>query len=277
MVDVYGEHSRAPLNLPGPTTSDRWLGGASRGTAARARVYCFPHAGAGPSLFRTWQQDFPGDVEVVPVHLPGRERRFTEPPHFSVSDVVDAIAGEADRPFSFYGHSMGGLLAYEVTAQLHARDEPLPVSLHVGGCRAPHVRENGPLDGLSTLPDRELVARLGAAGGTSPEVLAEPDLVELLLPALRADFAWLDAYVHEDRPPIPVPIVSWLGDEDGAVPPEHSTGWERHTTAGCVVRTLSGGHFFLHEHTAVLAAALSSDLACGDPLGDELPARASTT
>ncbi|EHR61169.1 thioesterase II family protein [Saccharomonospora cyanea] len=228
---------------------------------AAVRLYCLPYAGGGASVFHDWPDLVGPDVEVHAVALPGRERRFGEDPEFDLTELAEAFAAHDDsRPFALYGHSLGGLVGFEVIRWLRRTGARLPVRLYAGACRAPHVRTPGPFLGLSRLPDDELVRQVADGGGIPAEVLAEPELMELVLPALRADFARIDDYEYVPGPPIEVPVVAFAGRTDHAVPLDQVRAWAPHTAAGFHLTVLDGGHFFLRESCEELVAALSADL-----------------
>ncbi|MEH0844042.1 thioesterase domain-containing protein [Micromonospora sp. CPCC 205711] len=227
---------------------------------APVQLFCLPYAGAGASAFRRWQEGIGADVEVLAVQLPGRENRISEDPAFTVADVATAIADRADRPYAVYGHSMGGRLGFEVARELRRAGRELPRRLYVGGARAPHVTAASLFDGLSTVDDDELLRRLGDGGGLPAELLAHPELVELLLPLLRADFGRVDGYRYLPGEPLPVPIVAFSGRRDRAVSREQSAAWAEHTAAGFTLREIDGGHFFLHDQLPDLLAAIRADL-----------------
>lgn len=237
-----------------------WFVSAGSRPQAPVRLFCLPYAGAGASAFRHWQGAFGADVEVLPVQLPGRENRISEDPRFTVADVAAAIAGRADRPYAIYGHSMGGRVGFEVVRELARTGGPLPLRLYVGGARAPHVDDASLFDGLSAVDDEELLRRLGDGGGLPPEVLAHPELVELLLPLLRADFGRVDSYRYVPGEPLPVPVVAFSGRADRAVSHAQSAAWARHTAAGFTLHEIDGGHFFLHDRLPELVAAIRGDL-----------------
>ncbi|MBO4138987.1 lantibiotic dehydratase [Micromonospora tulbaghiae] len=237
-----------------------WFVSAGSRPEAPVRLFCLPYAGAGASAFRRWAAEFGAGVDVVPVQLPGRENRITEDPRFSVADVADAVASRADRPYAIYGHSMGGRLGFDVVRELRRAGRPLPLRLYVGGARAPHADGPGPFDGLSRASDEELLRRLGDGGGLPADLLDHPELVELLLPLLRADFDRVDSYRHVPGEPLPVPIVVFAGRGDRAVSREQSAAWAEHTAAGFTLHELDGGHFFLHDRLPELAALIRADL-----------------
>ncbi|WP_326820146.1 alpha/beta fold hydrolase [Streptosporangium sp. NBC_01756] len=245
------------------TLTARWLRCARPLPHAALRLFCLPYAGAGAGVFHPWPAALAPDVEVVGVQLPGRENRIVEPAEIDLTELAAALAEAvaADgRPYALYGHSLGARLAFEVIRRLRRTGAPLPVRLYVGAARAPHLNASAMFDGLSRLSDDELVARVVAGGGVPGEVADEPELLELLLPTLRADFTWLDDYMYRPGAPLPVPITAFAGTLDRAVSTEQMTPWEQHTTAGFVLHHIDGGHFFLQDNLADLTALLAADL-----------------
>lgn len=230
---------------------------------AAVRLFCLPYAGGGASAYRRWPAAIGTDIEVIAVQPPGRENRIAEDPAFDRTELADAIAEDVagdDRPYALYGHSLGGWDAYETTRHLHRTGTRLPVKLYTGGCRAPHIPVTGTFAGLSTLDDDALVARVAEGGGLHEAILAEPELLELLLPALRADFTRLDQYTHTGGDPLPVPIVAYAARADTAVTRADIEPWDRHTTAGCVVHDVDGDHFFLLDDNSGLTDRIAEDL-----------------
>ncbi len=234
---------------------------------AAAQLFCLPYAGAGASAFHGWSGTIGPEIELLAVQLPGRENRIVEDPGFDVAELAEAVSARADRPYALYGHSLGGWTAFETVRHLHRAGARLPVKLYVGGCRAPHVRASGPFDGLSTVADDELLRRVAGGGGLSAEVLAEPELVELVLPVLRADFQRLDDYVFVEGEPLPVPLVAFAGRGDEVVPLADMTAWDRHAGAGLTVHEVDGGHFFLHHDDSRVTELLTKDLLSSLPGG----------
>jgi surfactin synthase thioesterase subunit len=241
--------------------TDHWFVCSRRRPQASSQLFCLPYAGAGASAFRGWPTAFGDAVEVHAVLLPGRESRYREPCTIEPHGIAAAIADRADRPFAIFGHSFGGRLAFDVTRALRQAGAPQPQRLYPSGCRPPHVRRNdGLLDGVADAEDGVLVDRLTATGGMPAELLAEPELLALLLPAMRADLRWLDSYRYDEQPPLTVPITAFAGANDTVVSPELMRGWARHTTGPFALHTLQGGHFFLHQCLAELAALIEQDL-----------------
>jgi surfactin synthase thioesterase subunit/glycosyltransferase involved in cell wall biosynthesis len=224
------------------------------------RLFCFPHAGAGAAAFRTWNEALP--LELCPVRLPGREARQQEPPRTTMPDLIaalkDAIAPHLSVPFAFYGHSMGAAVAFELARALRAAGAPLPACLAVSGARAPQFR-------AAWIPppepsDPEFLDELRRLQGVPQEALDNPDLLRLLLPALRADAALYRQYVYSDEPPLACPIFAYGGDSDPNVTLQHLAAWARQTTGRFRSRLFPGGHFFFTSSRAPFLAALANDL-----------------
>ncbi|TWA79524.1 surfactin synthase thioesterase subunit [Azospirillum brasilense] len=249
-----------PLSSPLSSTLPSWLQGFRTASAPRRTLACFPYAGAGAAVFRDWASHVGPDTELLAVRLPGRESRIGEPPLHRVEEAVPALLAAleplGERPLILFGHSLGAALAYATARALAAHGRP-PALLAVSGRRAPHLpSRRPPVDGLD---DADFRARLAALGGTPPEVLACDDLMELMLPMLRADFAMSDGFLEPDPPPLPVPILAFAGAEDTEAMVAEVAGWERLAGAGFSLCTLPGGHFFLHEQHAVIAEHLTEE------------------
>lgn len=234
---------------------------------AHTRLFCLPHAGAGASAFRGWGSLLAPEIEVVPVQLPGRENRLAEPP---VVDLVELVAQLAepvrerggDR-FALFGHSMGALICYELAAALCGLGTP-PVALVVSGHTPPHRPRTTQYP--ASLDDADLVEFLDTCGGTPEEILASKDMVELILPTLRADLAACRAYRPCPRPPLPLPVTGFVGADDPVVSQAEFAGWAELTSAGWHVERIPGGHNGMYDEASLVAATLRQVLA---PAGDQ--------
>ncbi|HEY3009731.1 MAG TPA: thioesterase domain-containing protein [Micromonosporaceae bacterium] len=242
--------------------TDRWFATLPARSEAVAVLLCLPYAGAGASAYHGWRRAYPTEIELQPLQLPGRENRISEPHRIDPDEVAEAAAGRIDGRYAIYGHSMGARLGFEVIRSLRRLGAPLPVRFYVGACRPPDETE--PLVRLARLPEVEFVRRLRELGGSLAEALEVPELRDLVLPTLRADFAWIDSYRYRAEPPLPMPIVGFAGGADAAAPPDTMAGWRRHTVAGFRLRVLPGDHFFVHSRAAEVAATISEDLLRGD-------------
>lgn len=229
-----------------------WFQTFGSNAGAPRRLFCFPYVGGAASVFRRWPQRFGEALEILALQLPGRENRMSEPPFTDMHDVVARVADEiapmlAAKPFAFFGHSMGGVLAFELVRELRRRGLPLPSRLFVSGSSAPQVADFADPP-RHTMPDDELVVELRRLGGTPEEFLADEELLAILLPTLRADFSLFDTYRYPEGEPLPVPISVFGGLEDFALPEEKLEGWRLQTTAAVTMKMFPGDHFFLHAY-----------------------------
>lgn len=235
--------------------------------SARPVLFCLPHAGGGASAFRGWADALAPEVEALPVYLPGRERRIGEPAVIDAS-VIAAAAATAlkarGRPgYAFYGHSLGGWLAFEVIKELTVLSVPPPVRLYVGAARPPHLGLLPELRGIAAAPAAELGERLLALGGIPERLFDYPDLVDVVLRVMRADFGWLESYSYEPQPPLAVPIVAFAATDDGLASESDMVGWDRHTSAGMTLRRVNGSHLFAQELCDELTTYIKADLLAG--------------
>ena len=230
----------------------------------RLRLFCIPYAGGAASAFRAWADGLPSAVEVCPVQLPGRGSRFREEPFRRVADLVPALADGLlpllDRPFALFGHSMGAVVAFELTRELRRRGARAPVLLALSGHQAPQRPDAEPP--FSHLPDAEFLAEVRRRYDAIPkEVLAEEELLQLLLPVLRADIQTLETYVCRMEAPLDCPISCLGGEDDPHVSLADLEAWREETCGPLRVRTFPGGHFFVESARAQVLQALSLDLA----------------
>jgi surfactin synthase thioesterase subunit len=198
------------------------------------------------------------------VQLPGREGRLRERPIPSLRAIVDALvpalAPQLDRPYAFFGHSMGAVLAAEVARALVASGAPAPAHLFVSSRRPPHLPPSEPP--LHVLPDREFLAELGRRyGGMPAEVLQHAELVALLLPSLRADIEALETHRAPLRPPMPCPISAFGGSDDRFAPREQLEAWRCETSGAFRVRVFPGGHFYVDARRREVLADVAATLA----------------
>jgi medium-chain acyl-[acyl-carrier-protein] hydrolase len=228
----------------------RWLVTTRPKPNAAVRLFCLPFAGGAASAYRQWGDLVGPEMEVTAVQLPGREMRLREPPFDRVGPLVTAIAdvleGTLDaRPYAVFGHSMGALIGFELVRELRRRGRTLPVALVASGRNAPHMPPRDPL--MHPLPHDEFVDRLRRFEGTPEAVLEHEELMEMLVPLLRADFAVNEAYDHVPEAPLELPLLAMGGDADEEVSREGLEGWERYTSGPFDLKVYPGGHFFLNH------------------------------
>lgn len=239
-----------------------WIAARREPDSPRLRLLCLPYAGGGAGVFRGWEQALPEDVDLLRIQLPGRETRFAEPAIATVDELVPALADAVrpwlDRPFAVFGHSMGALIGYELLRHLRCGPGPAAVVLYASGHRAPHLPH--PRPPIAHLDDERFVEELRWMKGTPEEVLAHRELLELVLPTLRADIGLWESYRHRDEPPLECPIVVLGGQHDEVAKPAELPPWQQHTEAACEVHLLPADHFYLHGHRDALLALLARDL-----------------
>ena len=215
---------------------------------ARLRLFCFPYAGANASIFRLWANTLGPEIEVCPVHLPGRERRLKELPiaHMEVliSALATALLPYLDQPFAFFGHSMGSLISFELARELRRRHAPSPTHLLLSGRHAPHLAPLAPP--IHQLPPLDFMAALRRYQGTPESVLQNAEIMQLLLPVLRADFALCETYVYTEEPPLNCPISVFGGLQDEYANPPALKAWQTQTCSSFSLQMFPGHHFFLN-------------------------------
>ncbi|MBW4564798.1 MAG: thioesterase II family protein [Mojavia pulchra JT2-VF2] len=229
---------------------------------AHLRLFCFPYAGGSSLIFRTWSNYLPPSVEVCAIEIPGRGRQIKLPPYNKIDSLVDAIASNIhpylDKPFAFFGHSMGGLVSFELARLLRKNYGILPVHLFVSGRRAPQIPDADPP--IHNLPESAFIKELRHLNGTPKAVLENVELMQLFVPILRADFAVLETYVYTPEPPLNCPITVFGGLQDSEVGCDELQAWQEQTKAAFSLNMFPGDHFFLHSAQSLLLEKLAKYL-----------------
>lgn len=227
---------------------------------AEVTLFCLPHAGGSASTYADWGGTFPDWVDVQPVELPGRGSLMSRPLITDVDLLVGTLARALlpaiDRPFALFGHSMGGMVAAELTSWLHRYGHPLPGSLTVSGRSGrpyfPHAKET------VGLTDEDLTRWILALGGTDPLVLMDPHILTVTIRAMRADMTLCSAYERTFHR-LPVPLLAVGGSDDPAVSPAELELW-RELSGRCRCVTLPGGHFYYQDQLPELAGLIVDEL-----------------
>lgn len=243
-----------------------WLPPRRQGGVA-LRLLAFPYSGGDTSIFAPWAEELPRDIELLPVQLPGRGRRAAEPAFDDLGPLLAALVGglapvltAGEPPFALFGHSMGGIVAFELARELRRRGLPLPQHLCVSGRPAPQLpRRYGP---LSHLPDAQflgaLYERYGYAAPDGDPALDE--LRALMRPTIRRDVMVSDGYAYTAEPPLPCPITAFGGLSDATVTRAELAAWQHQTSARFETRMLPGGHFYLDAEPTFLVRFLVQSL-----------------
>jgi surfactin synthase thioesterase subunit len=241
---------------------ESWIACRKPSPQARLRLFCFPYAGGGVSIFRAWSDGLPADVEVCPIQLPGRGTRLMEPPFTRLSPLIHALAEALfpllDIPFAFFGHSLGALVSFELARQLRREFAVQPVRLFVSADRAPQIPNRD--RAVHSLPEREFLAELCRLNGTPRQVLQDEELRQIMLPLLRADFAVCETYEYANETPLNCPISAFGGLQDHRVNRGDLEAWREQTSASFSLRMFPGDHFFLNTTQAPLLGALFQEL-----------------
>jgi surfactin synthase thioesterase subunit len=251
------------MRQPYHIASHGWIVAAKPKPEAAKRLYCFSHAGAGGAAYRGWADAAPAWLEVCTIHLPGRENRLREPAFSSVREIVpplvDALLAIHDRPFAFFGHSMGAIVAFETARALRAGGHPMPEALFVSASRAPQLQ--WPHPPIRQLSDLELLAEVHRRYGSVPAIIMEDEeLRALLTPTLRADMAAVETYSHGLDRVFEFPILAFGGDHDPMVGRPELEAWSEQTTGGFRFQMVPGDHLFLQAQRATLLAEVARTL-----------------
>ncbi|MFF3488530.1 thioesterase II family protein [Streptomyces sp. NPDC002701] len=233
------------------------------------RLVCFPHAGGSATAYVPLSRTLPAEFDVLSVQYPGRQDRYNEPPFTDLAALVETVAGELAhglaaepaRPYALFGHSMGALVAFE-TARVLARDGlPAPRRLFLSGRGAPLPRSGGAHGRL--YDDAEVLAEVRRLGGTDQAMLENPEILEMVLPALRADYRALGTYDWRGGEQLPTATTVLIGDCDPMVTVQEARAWREHTSGDFVLKVFPGGHFYLADHLGAVAEAVTEGLLAG--------------
>lgn len=228
----------------------------------KLRLFCFSYAGGSSMIYRAWQAALGPQIEVCAIQLPGRGTRLMEPLYSNMQELVpviaQVIASQNNMPFAFFGHSLGALLSFEVARYCHFQHLPTPVHLIASGTSAPQKRSAS--KNMHMMSDADLTAELEKFNATPPEVLAHRELMELVLPMIRADFALVDTYQYRPMPLLSLPITVFAGREDDRVDEDQVNYWQKETSGPFQIEWFEGGHFFINSEAAAVHAKVLAHL-----------------
>lgn len=241
------------------TTINPWIQFYQPKPQANLRLFCFPYAGGKAQIFRTWSEALPDQIEVCPIELPGRGRRWGETPFKQLPLLIEAIANAIapllNRPYALFGHSIGALIAFELARFLRQQNSSEPVNLFVSSRRAPQLQNSDTHS--HTLPDDALIRKLCWLKGIPQNALDDPELMQLWLPILRADLAIGETYTYVPQRPLSCPIIAFGGRQDPAIRRGGLHQWREQTTGKFAKYLFRGNHFFLHSAQPLLLKQLA--------------------
>jgi medium-chain acyl-[acyl-carrier-protein] hydrolase len=250
---------------PRRATGERasWIACRTPRAAPQLRLFCFHHAGGGALTFQSWPAGLPPSVEVCPVQLPGREDRMREPPFRSMPSLLDALAAviaeRSDRPFAFFGHSMGGRVAFDLARTLRRRGAPGPVHLFLSAVSEPSTLSSE-AGQRYLLPDAAFEEYVLSFGGIPLELRQRRAQMARLFELLRADLELNESATFEPEPPLSCPLTIWGGRVDALVREHNLRAWRAHAGAEFAMELFDGGHFYLVEQRDAVLARITAAL-----------------
>ena len=225
----------------------------------RLRLFCFPYAGGSAATYQSWGGRIPSDVELVIIHPPGRASRLIEKPHLDMNSLMLELMGEYEfitsLPYILLGHSLGSRVAYELASKIQQKGGRAPDHFIASGSRAPHLLSDKKRKKVTS--DDEFILELKALGGTPDDVLENDELIEVLMPMLRADFGIAERY-QADEVQIACAVTVLSGDEDSEITEPQLLAWGDLTGQDCKIEYISGGHFFIEESHEEVMDVLNS-------------------
>lgn len=241
--------------------SSQWVKLFRPNVQAKLRLFCLPYAGGSSQIYRHWA--LPQEIELFSIELPGRGSRLMEKPitHFPelIQKISKSLHPYLDRPFAFFGHSMGALLSFELVLALRSQGYSSPEILFVSGYRAPHIKSESPP--IYNLPEPEFTEEIRRMEGTPEAVLTNRELRELVFPALRADFEAIYNYQYKHSIPLDLPITVFGGLEDNGINVSALEDWQRYTNKKFRLQMFYGNHFFLFENQRLILQVIQQQLA----------------
>jgi len=230
---------------------------------AKLRLFCFPYAGGSASIFHSWADQLPSDVETIGIQMPGLERRIMEPPietiPMAVQSLLSVICSKLDKPFVLFGHSLGAFISFELARELGKRYGFQPLHMFVACIRAPQILNQKPP--IHNLPETDFLEELQRRySGIPEEFLENRDFLQLMLPGLRASLKIYECYEYTEGDPLNCDITAFGGYQDRAARREDLEAWRHQTKRSFTLHMLRGSHFLINFERRYLLRILSNEL-----------------
>ncbi len=243
--------------------NNKWIFCPKPQQEARLRLFCFPYAGGGASVFSGWSNHISPEIEICAIKLPGREGRFNEEPYRRITELVKKLASEiahllSDKTFAFFGHSVGARICFELTRYLRRNNMPCPKKLIVSAARAPDNSRTSTLD--HKMDNEEFLKRIMEIEGIPDELKQNKELLDLVLPIIKADTEMLNTYEYIQEDPLNCSIAAYCGNFDPIVSMEDASEWREHTRSNFTLSMVPGGHFFIRNNLEQFIEMLVKDL-----------------
>jgi len=230
-------------------------------TILNINLFCIPFAGGSSYSFREFERYMADFVKIVPIDLPGHGRKMKSPLLTNIHDITNVIfseiKNELHKPYAFYGHSMGALLAYLLTQKAVAEHINLPLSLFVSGHYSPNVPPKNKT--VHLLPKEAFIQKISEYGGIPSEIIQEQDLMDLFIPIIRTDFQAVIEYIYQAEKPLDIPITVMIGSHD-STSYEEAVRWQDMTTQTISLRQFPGGHFFIFDYLPEISKIICRNL-----------------
>ncbi|MEU6167578.1 thioesterase II family protein [Streptomyces tanashiensis] len=247
------------------TREDLWVRRYHSAPDSPMRLVCLPHAGGSSTFYFPVSKALSPAVEVLAVQYPGRQDRLAEPGIESLPELADrifeALQPFTDRPLALFGHSMGAVLAHELALRMRDAGLPDPVRLFVSGRRAPSCRRD---EDIRLRSDAGILDELKALHGTDESMLNDPDVLDMIMPAIRSDYRAVETYQLASDGLLSCPVTVLTGDDDPRVAPAEADLWREYTTGETDLHVFPGGHFFLADRAADVVSLVADRLAAGN-------------
>ncbi|MGW1807667.1 thioesterase II family protein [Streptomyces sp. NPDC002078] len=244
----------------------RWIRRFHPAAESGVRLVCLPHAGGSAPFYFPMSRALSPEVDVVSVQYPGRQDRRMDPAVEDIGEYADAIAAELkpwlDRPVALFGHSMGAVLAFEVTRRLERDLGLVPLAVFASGRRAPSRYRD---ENVHRRDDDGIVEEMRLLSGTDAQILGDEEILRMVLPAIRSDYTAIENYRAAPGLTVSAPITVLTGDNDPRTSLEEAEAWRGHTTGAFDLRVFSGGHFFLANHQEEILKIVSETLSTSLP------------